>query len=198
MHNIQNIASLTYKGKNIPLLLESMVNTPSGTLAGTATYDATNDWVQLINNQGNTTGSLNYTVNGNLLKITPFGMKQDWYRSGSADGMRFYWGCTGVTTGGYALVLDFFNNRINLLFNGADVSGFQTPLTVPNASFVPVVVTVLYLASSTRITASVNGVVRFDYTDLVRSLPGNNYGWQAYTGGQVSIQRIKNLNVYRL
>lgn len=187
---------LVYHGY-VNLLSENMQSTPAGTLKGTATYDLANQWVQLINSQGNSNGQLEYS--SSILKTKSFIVNYPWYKTGAADAQTFYWGASATTvsrgsvTGGYLVELDFFNNVVRIVFNGSELT--NAPLGSVSGAFQRVNIEVNYDIGSTRITVSVGGNQKVSYVDSVRTLAGNLYGFGAWTGGQVSVQRIGGINI---
>lgn len=176
---------------------ETLQNTPTGTLSGSATFDDTNDYVVLTSADNSIYGRLEYS--GNL--GTDFDVVFDFFAGGGngADATFFYFGASSLpnseddNTGGYVIALDEYDgNTIQLKFAGTDVtSSVSAGVEIDDSTWRTARIEVrgqtfrIYLDDS----------LKFEYTDSVRTLGGNLFGWGARTGGLNNEHRIREISV---
>lgn len=178
---------------------ESMSASPSGTIAGDATYDSTNHFLKLTPAANTKLGSLRYT---NAL-ASAFLVEADvWAGGGSgADAIWWYWGCSsvpssedqGVGYGGYIVAIDeYSSNQLQIWFNGSLLSSVVLPFDIDNSTRR----TLRIRVDGTNIKVEVNGITFINYTDTTRSLGGSLCGVGARTGGSNNEHRLYTLYVY--
>ncbi len=116
-------ASSASSGSGTFLLFENMLSTPGGTLAGDATYDNANHWVQLTPATNSKAGRLYYTL------TQPAGIRVHWTHkiNGSADALFLFVKASSLQTGeddnngGFNFVSDEYQGQIQLKYQGGNL-----------------------------------------------------------------------------
>lgn len=176
------------------LIKELMLQTPTGTLEGNATFiTGSPSYLRLTQASGSQTGRLDYSIS---MRDT-FWIEGDIYANGSADAIYAYWGCSSVPTsedgiaGGYVVAFDEFTAEIQLKFDGANLKVVSFA-SLGNATRRQIVISV----NQQTIRVFVSGDLVLEYIDTRRTLPGNHIGIGARTGGSTAEHRIYSWYVY--
>ncbi len=122
----------------------------------------------------------------------------DIYANGTADGINFYFGCTGndgnaeQANGGYHCFYDEYHGEVALWFNGTKLTSTAVA-SMGDGTFRTARVERI---GGTRFKMDIAGVNKIDYTDSARTLIGKQFGWGARTGGLNAEHRYKNVTLY--
>jgi len=122
----------------------------------------------------------------------------DIYANGTADGIHFYFGCTGndgnaeQANGGYHFFFDEYHSEIAIWYNGSKITSVSQA-NLGNGTFRTARVERI---GGTRFKIDLDGVNKIDYTDSSRTLIGTQFGWAARTGGLNAEHRYKNITLY--
>lgn len=124
-----------------------------------------------------------------------------WAGGGSGgEAVWFYWGAADTpvqeddtTQQHYAVVLNDFQNRVEIRFDGVILTSTTTGFgNLDDSTWRTVQITVL----GQRILVLINGIIILDYTDpTTQTLGGTDFGWGARNGGSNNEHRIRNLYV---
>ena len=190
---------------NSLLVYEDMQGTTvrSGTLAGANVSYLQNNYVQLTPGNGAPEfGQWYWNMNPGNAFSTDYEVQV----TSTADGHTFFWGsdaAPSTTLGfsglpvGYSLFFDEWtsNGTIKLYYNNSLLTS-ATPGTLRNNSWVKI--RIVYQRNTIKVYY--NGSLQINYKDTARHLNySNSYmGFSAWTGGQTSAHRIRELRIQKL
>jgi hypothetical protein len=197
-------------GTNTLFIYEDYQSSPTGTLAGNASYDSANKWVQLTHN---TTGLLGYLYYTNV-PTNPTGFYTKFYFwTGGGSGADAVWlgaydsSYSGtredVVNGGYHFTYDEYQDRIcftkSTSDNGAGIAcGSET--TIDNSEWHLAEIYFWYNGSQANTKIYYDGTLKVDsYDSNIQSNVIDGVGqitWGGRTGGATNYHRIGNGLLY--
>jgi hypothetical protein len=191
-------------------IYEDYLSSPTGSLAGSATYDATNKWVQLTPNSGGLLGYLYYTK----VPTNPTGFYAKFYLwAGGGNGADAIWlGAydtdytntrEDVVNGGYHFTYDEYQDRICFTKSTVDNGGgiaCASATNIDNSTWHLAEVYFWYDGSAARTKIYYDGGLMVNSSDsAVQSNVINGTGqiiWGGRTGGAYNYHRIGNGILY--
>ena len=166
----------------------------SGTLIGNATFDATNDYVQLTSNANSQNGTYYWNMNpGNSFSVN-FELYVGGGTIGSADETTFY---VNTSSGaGYSVKFTEYagspTKGITLWYNNTSLANYPD-ISWANSAWHKI--KIIFFRNQFRVLLDNNLVINY-FDTIDRALTGGNaMGFNAWTGGENNYHRIRNIRI---
>jgi hypothetical protein len=175
INDISGAAAFSVTATSSTIINDNLTtNSPTGTLLNSATYVA-GQYVQLTSNVNSQQGQLRYS---NITNDS-FDAQFEFYAGGGsgADATYLFAYDTSTpasytsTAGGYAFFFDEYNSRIGITYNGTTLTTVTGVNNIGNSTWHAARI----VKSGTSLKIYFDGVLKIDFTDTARTIPGTNY-----------------------
>jgi hypothetical protein len=192
LNTTNDVPAINPDAFNTLLIYEDMkgASVRSGTLSGSATFDATNDWVQLTSNATYQNGAYTWNMNPGNSFYANFEMYIGGGTSLGADELIFYWG-----TSSYSVLFNEYISSgvrgISVLYNGTQLTRLDD-ITWADANWHSI--QIIFVRNQIRIYVDNNLKINY-YDTTTRTISGQEMKFTGRTGDLTNFHRIRNIRI---